>query len=267
MVGKIKLKKERKFGQAPKAEDLSFSKLSFKEKLLVFASGFVADLPVGLPLDYIYHPYRYKVAPLFENSLESLYTLVSQSVRVGDIKKVEKKGQIYLQITAAGKEYLKREFPVFKWQNVRWDGLWRIVAYDIEETRKDIRNSLRWKLEELGFAMLQRSLWMTPHDVTKPLREFLESEQLVPEVYVLEAKRLFAGDDRLLARHLWPLDELGLAYKDWLERVGKVSKDKDVQQELKEEFLGILKADPCLPKELLPKGWMGERAAKRFGKL
>ena len=119
----------------------------------------------------------------------------------------------------------------------------------------------------LGFAMLQRSLWMTPHDVTRPLREFLESEQLVPEVYVLEAKRLFAGDDRLLARQIWPLKELSLAYESWLGRVEKVGKDDGARQELREEFLGILKADPCLPKELLPEGWAGEKAAERFKRL
>jgi len=90
---------------------------------------------------------------------------------------------------------------------------------------------------------------------------------LVPEVYVLEAKRLFAGDDRLLARQIWPLDELGLAYEDWLDRAEKVGKSKDRRRELKEEFLGILKADPCLPKKLLPGDWVGERAAERFRKL
>jgi len=265
MVGKIHLKKKQEFGQPLKAEDLSFAKLSLKEKLLFFASDFCDDL--DLSLDFTYNPHHYKAAPLFECSKRSLYNLVSEGVKVGDIRKVRKDGQIYLQITAAGKDYLKREFPVFRWQNVEWDGLWRMVAYDIEEKRRDTRDLLRWKLEELGFGMLQRSLWVTPHDVTQPLREFLETEQLVPEVYVLEAKRLFAGDDRLLARQIWPLDELGLAYEDWLDRAEKVGKSKDKRQELKEEFLGILKADPCLPKKLLPRDWVGERAAERFRKF
>ena len=265
MVKKVRLKKQPEFGKPLKAEDLSFAKLTLKEKLLFFASDFCDD--VGLSLDFTYNPHHYKAVPIFEYSKRSLYNIVSKSVKVGDIKKISKDGQVYLQITAAGREYLKREFPVFRWQDVAWDGLWRMVAYDIEEKRRDTRNLLRWKLEELGFALLQKSLWMTPHDVTKPLREFLESEQLVPEVYVLEAKRLFAGDDRLLARQLWPLDELNLAYKDWLEGAEKVGKDKEAQRALKEDFLQILKADPCLPRELLPKGWVGEGAAERFRKL
>ncbi len=265
MAKKIKLKKQQEFGKPLKAEDLGFAKLTLKEKLLFFVSGLSDD--AELSLDFTYNPHHYKSAPIFECSKRSLYKLVSQGVKVGDIKKVSKDGQVYLQITAAGKEYLKREFPVFRWRNVEWDGLWRMVAYDIEEKRRDTRDLLRWKLEELGFGMLQRSLWVTPHDVTKPLREFLESEQLVPEVYVLEARRLFAGDDRLLARQIWPLEELGLAYEGWLDRAEKVGKSKDRRGELKEEFLGILKADPCLPKELLPKGWVGESAAERFGRL
>lgn len=265
MVRKIRLKKQPEFGQPLKAEDLSFAKLTLKEKLLFLASDFCDD--VGLSLDFTYNPYHYKAAPVFECSKRSLYNLVSEGVKVGDIKKVEKKGQIYLQITAAGREFLQREFPVFRWQGVKWDGLWRMVAYDIEEKRKDVRDGLRRKLEELGFGMLQRSLWMTPHDVTQPLREFLESEQLVPEVYVLEAKRLFTGDDLLLARQIWPLDELNVIYEDWLGRAKKVGKSKNKRGELKEEFLEILKTDPCLPKELLPEDWVGERAAERFRKL
>jgi len=265
MVGKIHLKKQQEFGKPLKAEDLIFTKLTLKEKFLFLVSGLVDD--AELSLDFVYNPHHYKAAPIFECSKHSLYNLVSEGVRVGNIEKVSREGQVYLQITAAGKEYLRREFPVFRWQNVEWDGLWRMVAYDIEEKRRDVRNALRWKLEELGFGMLQRSLWMTPHDVAKPLREFLESNQLAPEVYVLEARRLFAGDDRLLARQIWPLDELGLAYEDWLERVKKVSKSRAGRTELKEEFLQILKADPCLPKELLPKDWVGEKATERFKKL
>lgn len=265
MVKKVTTKKEPGFGQKLGAEDLSFEKLTLREKFLILLFGFAEDLDVSL--DWVYHPYRYKTSPPFKASQDALYNIVSRGVKVGDIKKIEKKGQVYLQITAAGEEYLRREFPIFRWRGEKWDGLWRMVAYDIEEVRRDVRNSLRWKLEELGFAMLQRSLWMTPHDVTKPLREFLESNQLTPEVYVLEAKRLFAGDDRFLATQLWPLDELGVAYKDWLGRAEKVGGDKEVRGELKEEFLGILKADPCLPKELLPEDWVGEEAAEKFKKL
>lgn len=265
---KVKLKKERGFGEPLKVEDLSFGKLTLRDKLLVMVFGFAEDMDISL--DFVYHPYRYKTIPTFKATQNSLYSVVSRSVKVGDIKKVRKKDEVYLQITAVGKEYLKREFPVFRWQNEKWDGLWRIVAYDIEESQRDTRDLLRWKLEELGFAMLQRSLWMTPHNVTRPLREFLESEQLTPEVYVLEAKGLFAGDDRLLAAQLWPLKELNLAYKDWLERARKTGAGKkpwDKRTEFKEEFLGILKADPCLPRKLLPKNWLGERAVERFRKL
>ena len=265
MVKKIHLKKRQEFGKPLRAEDLSFTKLTLKEKLLFLASGLADD--ADLSLDFVYNPHHYKAVPVFECSKRSLYNLVSEGVRVGDIRKVRKGGQVYLEITAAGKGYLKREFPVFRWQDVAWDGLWRVVAYDIEEKRRETRDLLRAKLEELGFAMLQRSLWMTPHNVTKPLREFLDSNQLTPEVYVLEAKRLFAGDDRSLAAQLWPLDELSLAYEDWLGRAEKIGKSREARAELKEEFLGILKADPCLPKNLLLEDWAGERAIEQFKKL
>lgn len=52
----------------------------------------------------------------------------------------------------------------------RWDGRWRLVFYDIPEPKKATRNSLKIKLQDLGFSLLQRSIWIHPY----PCREIIE---------------------------------------------------------------------------------------------
>lgn len=46
----------------------------------------------------------------------------------------------------------------------RWDGRWRIVAFDIPEGRKRQRVLVRQFLMTLGFMRLQDSMWVHPYD-------------------------------------------------------------------------------------------------------
>jgi len=43
-----------------------------------------------------------------------------------------------------------------------WDKKWRIVIFDIPEKRKNTRNALRHKIQELGFRELQKSVFIFP---------------------------------------------------------------------------------------------------------
>ena len=53
----------------------------------------------------------------------------------------------------------------------KWDGNWRLIIYDIPEERKQGRNTLTSKLNELGFYQLQRSAWLHPF----PCRQVIET--------------------------------------------------------------------------------------------
>ncbi len=45
-----------------------------------------------------------------------------------------------------------------------WDGKWRVVAFDVWETRRSIRDIFRKILKNFGFVKLQASLWIYPYD-------------------------------------------------------------------------------------------------------
>lgn len=44
----------------------------------------------------------------------------------------------------------------------RWDETWRLIALDIPEAKKSLRDTVRQLLKRLGFKMMQRSLWVIP---------------------------------------------------------------------------------------------------------
>ncbi len=47
-------------------------------------------------------------------------------------------------------------------QAEEWDGIWRIVIYDIPEESKVARNTVRRLIKRLGFVQLQKSVWAHP---------------------------------------------------------------------------------------------------------
>ncbi|MBI5620782.1 hypothetical protein HY949_03320 [Candidatus Gottesmanbacteria bacterium] len=133
---------------------------------------------------------------------------------------------------------------------------------------------MRDKLRQLGLGMLQESVWITPHDVSVDLREFLESRELGEAAFVLEVSSILAGDQEALVRKIWNLDILEDAYREIIEDAKKLkdlymaSSGRNLQYttgkktELTEEGRKILQrygevllSDPCLPKELLPAEW------------
>ncbi len=85
------------------------------------------------------------------------------------------KGFIRVEKTASGKfvrltEYGKRALAemIAKQPDQRkhrsWDGRWRVVIYDIRDSRKTTRQKLMRTIREFGFVRLQDSVWVYPYD-------------------------------------------------------------------------------------------------------
>lgn len=183
---------------------------------------------------------------------------LSRAVKTGHIKRVIKDGEPYFRLTSAGKKRLTRDFPILKLNSRKWDGWWRIVFFDIEEKEKRSRERLRGKLKELGFGMIQKSVYLSPFDVAEDIYEFLESQRLSENVFVAVAEQLFAGDPKDLAEKIWGLERLNKEYKVLIDSWEKGGASHDLYL----RYLEILRQDPLLPRELLPNYWQGEKARK-----
>lgn len=207
--------------------------------------------------------------------------LLARQLQTGDIEKVVKRDEVYLRLTSAGREKIVRDFPVLSLATKPWDGRWRIVIFDIAEIDKNTRELLRDKLRQLGLGMLQESVWITPHDVSVDLREFLENRDLGEAAFVLEVSSILAGDQALLVRKIWNLDALDEAYREivkdakklkemYMISSGRNSQYTDVKRtelieegrKIRQRYGETLLSDPCLPKELLPVDWPAANARR-----
>lgn len=56
----------------------------------------------------------------------------------------------------------------------KWDGVWRMVIFDIPEHLKKGREALREKLRKLQFYPLQKSVWIHPHECRNEIDFILE---------------------------------------------------------------------------------------------
>ena len=108
-------------------------------------------------------------------SKSSFASTVSKMLSVGEIEKIEKKGQVYYQMTSAGGKILKESIPIFSLAEKKWDGYWRLVIFDIREKKRWKRESLRNKLKSLGFGLWQRSVYVSPHDFSLEINQFLKN--------------------------------------------------------------------------------------------
>jgi phenylacetic acid degradation operon negative regulatory protein len=155
----------------------------------------------------------------------NFYQLVSRSIKTDLIEKVEKDGEMYIRITSKGRGEIKRDFPLISFQKKDWDGKWRMIMFDIDEVNKNTRDQLRRKLKELGFGMLQKSVFISPHDLLSDFIEFSKSRGIKDYIYFLETDRLIVKSNVDLASRVWKLDELNQKYKDIVEQIEDLNDD------------------------------------------
>ena len=218
--------------------------------------------------------------------------LVWRNIKTGYIEKIEKRGEVYIRLTSQGNKKIIRDFPLLSLQNRKWDKRWRVVIFDIEEINRSARDNLRKKLRELGFGMIQKSVFISPHDIIEDFNEFIKNAGLEDVVYAFEASNLTTGNAKELANKVWNLNFINEKYKELIEKIeteyltvthdrGKMlnslgtnslpvkgAKDRiNLAREVRREYLGLAMRDPFLPKELLPINWKREKARSLIREL
>jgi phenylacetic acid degradation operon negative regulatory protein len=214
-------------------------------------------------------PYLYlKYSHLKKHSVANV---VSNLLKTGYLEKKTKNGEVVYRLTSWGETKILYDIPLARYTGKKWDGIWRLVSFDVPEKKASLRVWLRDKLRELGFGMLQESLWIIPHDLGQALAEFMEHEGLSEYVIVWEGKKIFGEDEKELAKRVWKLEDLHRRYLDFILKFEKIVTNKEETKKQRvdweEEYFSLLMADPGLPKELVLDDWLFERARQLFRKL
>jgi len=80
----------------------------------------------------------------------------------------------------------------------RWDKKYRIIIFDIKETRRGARDTLRIWLTQLGFIQLQRSVWVYPYECQEVVTLLKAHIHIGKDVLYLTAD--FIENDRWLRK-------------------------------------------------------------------
>lgn len=162
------------------------------------------------------------------------------------------------EITKLGRERLSNTLPSYEKKRY-WDGKIYLVTYDIPEKYSYKRNKLRYFLKKIGAVLLQESIWLTPYNPRELINEFIQEQNISGTIIVSHI-----GSDGgigetniqdLLVR-LFSLDKLNERYQNFI-----IESKKNIRsRSLIFLYLSILKDDPQLPFELLPRAWLGDKA-------
>ncbi len=112
--------------------------------------------------------------------------------RAGAIKKyIDEKGE-FIELTDKGQKMLKKYFieQLDIKSSVKWDKKWRIVIFDIPDTKKNERDILREKLERIGFIKLQESVYVFPFECGLEIDTLKKMYLIEPYVQYVLADRI-----------------------------------------------------------------------------
>lgn len=139
-----------------------------KQLLLYLAKGTETFIDgffwLASPAPISFEEYKHRQAILYR-SLERL-----EKRRL--IERKKEGGRLKVSLTTKGLEYAENlellEVKIKKPK--KWDRLFRVVIFDIPEEHKLVREVLREKLKRLGFAQMQKSVFIIPWPCINQIR-------------------------------------------------------------------------------------------------
>lgn len=119
----------------------------------------------------------------------------------GYIYFINRNGQKFATLTPKGKKeiekYLLNDLQIKKPK--KWDRKWRIVSFDIKNTRTPLRNLLRHHLKRLGFVQYQKSIWIHQYDCEEIIIMMKSYFKFEKEVMYIVAEHL--ENDKDIRKH------------------------------------------------------------------
>jgi phenylacetic acid degradation operon negative regulatory protein len=153
-----------------------------------------------------------------------------------------------------------------------WDGTWLLVICSVPETQRAIRHRFRTQLTFEGFGFLSPTIAVSPHvDREKAANDIIAGLDLAESAFTFVASSGSLTPDRTILASAWDLDELAARYDEFVRRFGANVTPVESGAEAFGDIVLLVDtwrrfpfADPELPSELLPAGWIGTRAHAVF---
>lgn len=204
-----------------------------------------------------------KIADLAPN--QKTKTTFSNLVNEGliETKPAEGEGDAKYRLTEKGFHVLALSFPYVRFLKDKWDKKWRILSYEIPESKRDLRDRLRREVAGWGLGPWHRSFWVTPHPIIGNLRELISAKEEEKYVQAFEAEHV-VGDRELFLEKVWGKSKLDAKYRQLFKKWHLVlSQNEDKLDKLNKvvtDYVGLMKEDPGLPPDIIGEDWAGFEA-------
>ncbi len=212
------------------------------------------------------------------NALQSLgYTpqaarqSIARATRAGLLDTERHGRRARMSLTREGIELLRDgEQRIFSFgEPWSWDGSWLLVSMRVPEAQRDARHRLRKRLGWMGFGSLGNGLWLAPHVDRESELATAIADEPAAEAWTFHARHGELGDPDELVRTAWNIDAMVASYESFVADFAQIRPSSP-----RESFTSTIAllirwrifpfVDPDLPPELLPKGWLRERAYSLF---
>lgn len=168
-----------------------------------------------------------------------------------------------VRLTAIGRRIaLGGRDPMTQWSRP-WDGLWRIVLFDLPVHQTKLRQQLLRVLRRSHFGYLQNSVWITP-DASVTVKGLLGEARVEPEAFLVVESRPAAGEtDGEMVAAAWDFAEINRRYDLYERFVKQLPRKAALPGWARREnalWQAAANLDPMLPMVLLPTGYRGREA-------
>lgn len=175
---------------------------------------------------------------------------------------IEKKEEEY-KLTEKGLQEICLKFPFFRFLFYKWDQKWRVISYEIPESKRHLRDRLRREMAGWGLGPWHRSFWITPHSILPNLQDLVFQKEEEKYIQAFEADHIF-GDRNILLEKVWGKSILDQKYRQLFKKWHDIlSKEEDKMVKLIKvlaEYIIVLRDDPGLPVQLIGDNWIGFEA-------
>jgi phenylacetic acid degradation operon negative regulatory protein len=204
----------------------------------------------------------------------ALRSALSRMSREGWLAARRDGGPPRYRLTPGGRELIEEGIGrIYGRHRAAWDGRWLLVSYSLPEPRRGQRDRLRQQLSFLGLGSLGNGLFVSPHDLRRPVRELIRRSGVEREVTMHHGTLEWPADPAQVVARAWDLERLGARYAEFVERTRRdmagagALDDREAFRRrflLTHEFRRFPFSDPDLPDALLPPGWVGSAARDAF---
>jgi phenylacetic acid degradation operon negative regulatory protein len=175
-----------------------------------------------------------------------------------------------LTLTQTAKNRLPDYFNPEQHWSKRWNKWWYVLMFDVPESQRQYRDTLRAFLKKKRLGCLQRSVWVTPQDIRADYDDLDKGAAVDSVAFLFEARTVLGHGNHSVVREAWNFDHLFKIQNLYIHTANENLTTLQENSFTEDELLQLLRIDtlaysqamtldPLLPQELHPEKYIGEK--------